>query len=422
MTVQQLEKGPVTIRYDLDRAAGERVAPDNILYEGVPLITAFVSRWHATPPSARESLRPFLFSLYDAVFALEGATPRNSLVSRDAADRVHEATVSTIWNGLLESNQNSGAMEYCIWILNGCAEWEGAIGSSPRYIHKGGPYFFGGIAALRCRNIDVAAMLFESGDLSDSQTYERAGVSEAGVNFPGRRFLTLDPHPANLLAGDVRAMREVVKGWLVDFARESGLPAAERLDIGDVDRLLFRDQKLSTESRYAIGHILRTNLIEREPVLGRVKGSGPLSRRLQAESALGLLTATEGILRRASGLTSSREFPASTVVATLASTWAGGSLGTPKDVRRVLGDIEAAHETSLDDYLTYWATWSPTGTTTGYPWFLRWLEPGRVVRNGTAHILEAPQTLDLRWNEVERVARYALLSALWLLRRGNKTT
>gem|GEM_PF-3422128 len=392
----------------------------DVTVAGTPLSKAFEVAWNGSP-SGPVGVRPLLLELYDAVESLEAQTPRDSLVARDAADRIHEITVSTVWMLFLRQNQNSSAMDYCLWILALCREWERNGAANSRYIHKGGPYFFGGIAALRARNIEVAIILFESGDLADSDTFARAGVSEAGQHFPGRDFLRFDPHPYNLLQNDVLSMRATFQSWLDEFEAQSGGPAGDPLLMADEDELVFRDPSLTTESRFMLGFLLRTLLIEGEVILHEVKGRGPLSRRQQAEWALGLLTATEGIMRRVEGTLGPKEEYFRVVARIVSKRLPGASL-TGEQISGRLGAVAGKFSGVTHDCLDYWRSWTPAVEPVGFPWFVRWIEPGRFIRNKTAHLLATPPELDSEWLEVEKVARFALLAAIWLLRERFRQT
>jgi hypothetical protein len=358
------------------------------------------------------NLRDFLRELFDAVWAFYQASPKNTLAFRDAADRVFEEAVSRIWAGLTTQNRSGDALEFVLWVLDVCKEWESEVPASPRYIHKGSPFYWAATSAFRSRNVDVAMTLLEAGDATDSEVYRRAGLLEAGVHFPGRATLTLDPNHANMLYNDVVAMRSIVSIWISDFDRKGSQPSGDKLVIGDLDKFLFKDPALQTAARYLIGHLLWSNIVAAHPVLGGSKGVGPLGRRRQAERLLGLLTATEGLVRSVSPAAGSY----ADALSALIGASSGGSSKSPKKLRKILDKITNGFSDDVEKCLDFWAKWSPSGRTSGFPWWVRWIEPGRFIRNQAAHILEAPPALETRWNELEETARYAFFSAIWLVK------
>lgn len=357
-------------------------------------------------------LKAFLRELLDAVWAFDSASPKKSLAFRDAADRIFEETVSRIWTGLSAQNQSSDALDFVLWVLDICREWESEFPALPRYVHKGAPFYWAATSAFRLRNVDVAMTLLEAGDATDSEVYRRAGLPEAGIHFPGRATLTLDPNPANMLYNDVVAMRTIVSGWLGDFDRLGGQPPGTRLVIGDLDQFLFGDSRLETAGRYLIGHLLWSNIVGGHPVLGASKGVGPFSRRRQAERLLGLLTGTEGLVRSIAPPKSQY----AEVLATLIAGGSGGPTRTPKKVRKILDRSSDMFSGNVERCQDFWEKWSPSGPTFGFPWWVRWIEPGRFIRNQAAHILEAPAVLDSKWTSLEHTSRFAFFTAIWLAR------
>lgn len=415
MVASTLKVGRFEVVYDPDGPLAQRVRQDGIRVGGRPFKRVFAETWNGAAPGPWiPRIEPLFSEALEAVEQLESVTPSDSLVSRDGADRVLEVIVIDVCRKMFTAGRNSEALEYCLWALHTISEWEQRGVATKRYIHKGVPYFIGGISALRCRNLEVAVMLFEAGDLADDETFRRAGVPTVGVKFPGRAFLSLDPTPNNLLASEVNAMRADVDAWLADFAATGGMPAGDSLLMADMDQAFFSDSSLRTECRYVVGYLLRTYLVDRDSTLRAVRGLGPLARRQQAEWILGLLTATEGIARRAEGtLAPTQDY--FDVIAELVRREGSAGHTNRNRVKGVLGGIVGMHKGSIENCLDYWSKWAPSGATAGYPWFVRWLEPGRLIRNQAAHVLTAPTALDTRWEEIERVARFALLSSIWLV-------
>lgn len=413
MAIQRSVTGRVSIEYDEDAAVSQRVLTSGVLVGGRSLSAEFqgVTRFR---PGGMARARPLMFELYDAIHSVERTTPRERLVARDAADRIHELTANPQIENLRTGGLSNLAVEECLEALRICSEWE--AGGPDRYIHKGGPYFFGGIAAFGCRNVDVGMMLLESGDLADSETFRRAGVPDTGLDFPGRSFLRFKPDKGSALNQDILAMRQKLSAWLAEFESSSGKPSGDPLTIQDLDDLVFPDLTLTTEIRYVLGYLIRKVIVESDPTLAAVKGKGPLSRRQQAEWALGLLTATEGIVRRVEGT-----LPPTAHYIDVESQVAHrhvkpGTL-TPNQLKGGLGNVLGAHSVeTVKDCLVFWQSAFPTAELIGFPWFVRWVDTARFVRNQTAHILSTPPELDSDWMEVERVARFALLSSIWLLR------
>jgi hypothetical protein len=404
----------VTIAYDLTQPPGQRVVIAGIAVGGHPLVDEFQTQFKASASSGLDStVRPLLLECYDAVHSLEAAVPPASLAAKDAADRIHEAGVSTVWGGLLQVNRNSEAVEYTLWVVARCFEWEQTAPAGKRYIHKGAPYFFGGIGALRCRNVDVAMMLFEAGDLADEATYLRAGLPTTGARFPGRTFLSLDPHSASLMGNDVVRLRSNLKDWLDAFNAKSGVPATEPLTEADLDTALFQRAGFTTEARQVLGYLLRTVVVDSEPVLKVVQGAGPLARRRQVEWLFGLLTAVERYVRAAAGPGFDRGWYSQSVAEVARRNWsgaapaAGGFVENMDRVAKTFGD-------DLDKCIDYWASAAPGTDFAGAPWFLRWLETGRFIRNSAAHALTTHVAVGKRWPDTEEPVRFALLSSIWL--------
>lgn len=405
--------GRVEIEYDLARAHATRVAQAGIKVGGIPLWDAVVS---IVGPSAiftyDSRVEALLSELFDAILAFERSVPPKSLAARDAADRVFEEVVSRLWSSLMINKYASRAFDHALWALATCLRWEGRGRPSNRYMHKGAPFYWAGTAALTLSNLDVGMMLLEAGDQSDSDTYRRAKLSEKGVSFPGRATLSLNPTPLNMLYYDVLAMRKIVDTWLADFSSASGQPAGTSLSLPDCDALLFKNDLLKTESRYLICFLIWTNLVERDPVFRAIRGIGPASRRRQAEWVLGLLTSTEGILKRVvAGADTYHD-----AVVRLIRRDVKPTPPSKKEIKEALSNISCKFGDDVEKALRFWRRWTPSGSTAGFPWYVRWLEAGRFIRNKTAHILEAPMSVSSKWREIETVARYSLFSALWLLR------
>lgn len=410
----KLTTGRFEIDFDPKRGVGQTVRHSDILVAGKPFRRAFLDSWNAPPPRpGPPKVANLLREAFEAVKGVDLAAPKGTLCARDAADRVFEVAVSGVCQDLLSRGANAQAQEYCLWVIEQVQSWEAGGPPGSNYIHRGVPYFFGGIASVRCRNLDLAVPLFEAGDEADEHTFERAGVSTAGLKFPGRAFLRLDPTPRNLLAPVVGVLRGVLDSWLVDFARTSGAPPSSSLTLADLDSTILGQDSLTTECRYLVGYVLRTQIVDLSPALKEVQGRGPWARRQRAELVLGMLTAAEGILRStvpsAGPRTQFRDVMAEIVIANSPK-----SLGTAKQVGTELEGIVKSHADSIDICLDYWARWVAAGSTADYPWFVKWVEPGRFIRNKAAHVLKAPEALEHRWDEVERVAKFALFSALWL--------
>lgn len=409
-----VRKGRVTIRYDTSRNPGERVLQNDIDVGGAPLPGTYINEWNAAPPPHWPSVRGLLRDALDATLELERVAPAPMLLSRDAADRVFEATVSTAWGSLLAGGRDNGAVEYCLAALAECDAWEAAATPGGRYVHKGAPFFFAGIAALRCRNVDLALMLLEAGDAADEETFRRAGLPTTGVRFPGRDFLGLAPSPSGMLSVHAATIRTGVEGWLSSFASDSGLTGPRALAISELDALLFGVPELATEARYVLAYALRIAAFDTDPVLQSIRGRGGASRRRLVEWALGLLTASEGFLKRAVTPTMKRPKAIDFVSEAISRKSTGGPLD-PKVVKERLIAIEKGF-TGVDDCLTFWGGWKPTLDTADFPWFTRWFESGRYLRNEIAHHLDAQTAIEVRWSEVDQIARNSLFSAVWLLR------
>jgi hypothetical protein len=418
LTIEFVTCGRVRIEYDLSRPEGMRVVREGITVDGQPLLEATraaVSGPNTGQDTPEARVRSLLLELYDAVWVLDRTVPMVTLASRDAADKLHEVVVSPIWKQKSDSGENQAAFDFCFWTLRICEGWERAIGGQPRYIHKGTPFYFAATSALKLRNIDLGLMLLERADFTDSETYQRAGMSEKGVVFPGRSTLLFQPNHNNLLYLDVVAGRKILDSWLAEFASTGACPLTPPPALTDLDAILFGDPALITESRYLFGFLVWANWIQSDSVLSEARMTGPLTRRRQAEWWLGLLTATEGLIRTAKSAARAEGNYADVVAGLIsrASTVGGRSA---KSIRKTLDKISDDHHEDLAKCLDYWAKWSPMGKTTGFPWWVRWIEPGRFLRNQTAHILEAPASLGLRWLEFERTVKFAFFSAVLLHR------
>ena len=423
MAVANFTHGRVTIEYDPAGPEGSRVLRSGISVQGAPLIDALRSAaiGPATGSNTPEAkTRSLMVELYDAIWAFDNAVPRNTLAFRDLADRIHEAVVSPVWVSKSQSGENQAALDYCLWTLRVCEAWESSTPSSLRYIHKGTPFYFAAISALRLRNIDLGLMLLERGDHTDTETYNRAGISTTGIAFPGRSTLSFSPEPSNLLYNDVVAMRKIVDVWLKEFTTKSGIPIGYPLNLSDLDSFLFGDTTLITEARYLFAFLVWTNCIQEDPVLAEARFCGPLTRRRQAEWLLGLLTATEGLVRTAESSTRVGGNYSDVVTGLIAKS-IGPNAPPTKKLRKTLDNIANSHRDDPAKCLDYWAKWSPSGPTAGFPWWIRWIESGRFLRNQTAHLLEAPASLGSRWVDFERTVKFALFSAVWLHTRRAST-
>jgi hypothetical protein len=421
MVTTQFQFQDVKIVYDPNAASDQTVLRENFKVGGTPitgLLQGILGQAGGSLESAKQPLSKLLTHLFDSVWALDTATP-NSLVARDAADRIHETLLSPIWLDLTNRGLDKTALDFMIWGAKICTDWESSVHGSPRYVHKGGLYYWAATSALRLRNVDLGLLLLEAGDLSDTTTYGRAGLPGGETERPGAYILRLDPNSSQMLHADVVALRSVLNVRLTEFSTGSGVPSTDPLALNDLDTFLLGDRMRRTPAKFVVAYLLWTSFLIDEPALSTVPRGGEYMSRRKAELLFGLLTATEELIRSVEGSAGKKGKYSRVIARLVAPDW---TPQTAESSFQVLNAVETSHHDSVDSCLKFWSSPLPATVPSGIPWYVQWLESGRFIRNKIAHSSEAPSAIQTNWPDLERVAWFSLYSAVWLLRRKNPGT
>jgi hypothetical protein len=416
MVATKFQFQDVEIEYDPGGASDQTVLRENVKVGGAPitsLLQGIIGQTGASIGSAKPPLSKLLTHLFDSVWALDAATPK-SLVARDAADRIHETFLSPIWLNLTNRGLDKAALDFMIWGAKICTDWESSLHGTPRYIHKGGLYYWAATSALRLRNVDLGLLLLEAGDLSDTTTYGRAGLPGGESERPGAYILRLDANSNQMLQADVIALRKVLDVRLTEFSMGGGVPSKDPLSLRDLDSYLLGDKLRRTPSKFVVAYLLWTSFLIDEPTLSTVPRGGEYMSRRKAELLFGLLTATEELIRSVEGSLGQKGKYSRIVARLVAPDW---TPLTPETAFNALNAIETSHHDSVEACLKFWMSPLPTSVPSGIPWYAQWLEAGRFIRNKIAHSSEAPAAIQTSWLDLERVAWFSLFSAVWLLRR-----
>ena len=418
MTEESHTHGKVTIRYDTEKGLDRTVRHEDITINGKPISGVLLDLMSpdgrnidlSRLDSAKPQLALVQHDLYDAVWSLPEKT-RYSMVFRDATDRIQEVFLNSICVRCFQVELNQQALQFCLWASNMILEWEGKQPGSVRYLHKGNPYFFGAIAALRVGDLDLGFLLLEAAEDTDRRTYELAGRPREWVNRPGTFTLLLRENSNNMLYLDVQRLRHRVEQMTAEFLREGGLPSGATFSIQDMDGLFLGAGDWRAAAKLWGYYMVWTLHTIENPALASVTHRGDISLRRRAEVLLGILTATEQIVRKAEGVS-----PPTTHYVDVLDSLVGNQRGAQPTLRSIRGQLsDRDGEADLDRFLTYWSR-GQGAHVGGFPWYVRWIEPARVLRNKIAHLLEAPTPLQKNWEETERLARFALFSALCILR------
>jgi hypothetical protein len=419
MAISTVTHGRVEIDFDLSRPENQTVLQGDLRIDGKPALDSVVAARATAGGNVGQTLRMIEHALSDAWSAVSKvqATAPSTFAFRDAADRVHETLVSPIWVDLTVSRQDQAAFGVAARALELVFDWEAAAPQgTPRYIHKGTLFFYAAVSSLRLRNVDRGLLFLEAGEDCDRKTYLIGGQPGGEVTRPGTLTLLLDPQPANALYNDVLALRAAVDQRLGDFRVTGGEPPADALVMTDFDSYFLRDPSTRSGGKFCVGYMYWKQFNVDDPVIDRVARSGELTRRRQAELLFGVLTASEELVRRVEGTMRQSDGFRGVVAAVVARDWTGMS---PTSVEKVLQQTEALHSNDIDKCLKFWQSQLPPNLPPGSPWYLRWIEQGRFVRNRIAHSLDTPAPVETRWSELDRVAWFYLFTALWLTRQAD---
>lgn len=420
MSKGRVVKGAVEIRYDSELGEGRTVQYDDITVGGMPIKTvlrSIMNDVHCNVEAAKPELKRLLIDLFDTIWDLPLSTDHD-LVFRDAADRVHEVFVSGIWNFLSTNMGDEPALSYMFWAFEVIGDWERATPGKERYIHKGTPFFFAAISALRRSNVDLGFLLLEAGEEVDRTTYVKAGRLGEEVSRPGNLTLRLDPNPNNALGGVVMELRRICEGRLKEFSDTIAQSGFAPLSMPDFDRYFLQNANWRSGTKFWVYHLFWSKLMVTDLNAVSVPRGGAFGRRRQSEVLLGILTTVEEILRQVDGTHGPRDRFVS-VISEICSRYMSGS---PKsdDVEKALSALTKGFGENVDKCLAHWSSPKSVAPTTAFPWYLQWIEPGRFLRNQVAHILDAPDEVQTRWADIERVVVFALFSAVWLFRDRSK--
>lgn len=415
MTEVALSHGKVVIRYDVARGPDHTVEKDGITVSGRGLLAVLgevLIQAGGQSERVLAMLEPVLFEVYDAIDQLPAST-RGDLVFRDAADRCHEQMLTPIWRDLTSQGRDQLALEFMLWSTRSIAQWENAVSPS-RHLHKGVPMYFGAVSALRMRDLDLGCLLLEAGELVDRETYSFAGKPGGETNRPGTLTFRMSENPGNFLQLDILRLRDTLRKQLSDFATSSGAPARDPLLIEDLDRCFFDNPDLRTGTKLLFASLFWTMFLIDNNSLSGVPRGGQLIPRRQGELLFGLLTAMDRVLREVNLPQMDRDLY-EVIQRIVAADVPGGS--SPTAVKLILDGIVQGHGNDIDRCLAFWDQNKTGGPGGNLPWYVGWLESGRLLRNKFAHLLDAPSQVHSKWQDIERTVRFALFSSLWLLKR-----